>query len=686
MSSSPRDSDDMQRSLLSISKQHPMKITSQLVDIQSAKLPQEKSIDFLKDLKCLCVPNKRKRRFNTVDAEDTSRELRCERINAFENSDYVALSYTWCESHYETDHSVGGYKVQQTNSSQFEKSPVRDSVFRRTMAYMDSISVRYLWIDQHCTEQEEGEEKEIGMNAMDRVYSLSQRPVALLYRSIETLAELNVLKKILTGSLVEESGWRFQLSSNASQDEALGAIELLKYITSDTWFSRGWIFQENYRAGIEMTLLMPHSSKLNKSKPIKLLGSLDGELCITSVDLHEGATKLCLAYQSSQPPRATPYEDPCDEILARAAKYTVLLQNSPQGALKSMTPTILSDLGRRKLTKNWDLLAIAANCCQYSIRLDSVKLKEKKHSLSLSILALCLLNGEVLWNHPRDGHNAPSTKKLNIAQLLEKQFFDGIRSPSPRKSLTFNKGCRFDKVKLTEEGIETRGHLWKLRTLISTESSQDSSYDDDDDDDDEIASSRISEAEVLGRLEELVENLYSCGEEFLAGRLRGLVNMMSNGGRPQLFKERWQDTMAGSIATAIGQGKTLGTARPVNTRLPGNAIFIVDTDEESDTNGSSASSSSSSSSSTSNGTSICSPEDPTYVFTSFWPGRVDSEEHDSNDIEKHVSMEVESLDLLEGRHGLPRLFTKRWINGLCFFDGYPLQDVVFPWPESIQGL
>lgn len=84
----------MQRSLLSISKQHPMKITSQLVDIQSAKLPQEKSIDFLKDLKCLCVPNKRKRRFNTVDAEDTSRELRCERINAFENSDYVALSYT----------------------------------------------------------------------------------------------------------------------------------------------------------------------------------------------------------------------------------------------------------------------------------------------------------------------------------------------------------------------------------------------------------------------------------------------------------------------------------------------------------------------------------------------------------------------------------------------------------------
>ena len=61
--------------------------------------------------------------------------------------------------------------------------------------------------------------------------------------------------------------------------------------------------------------------------------------------------------------------------------------------------------------------------------------------------------------------------------------------------------------------------------------------------------------------------------------------------------------------------------------------------------------------------------------------------YDWNDIDRHVSMEVDCPDLA-GRYGhvrLPRLFTKCWIHGMCFFDQCPRKELGFPWPASLQG-
>ena len=65
-----------------------------------------------------------------------------------------------------------------------------------------------------------------------------------------------------------------------------------------------------------------------------------------------------------------------------------------------------------------------------------------------------------------------------------------------------------------------------------------------------------------------------------------------------------------------------------------------------------------------------------YVFTSSCPAG-----ENSGDIDKHVSLEVDLRgSVSEDR---PRLITKRWVNGLCFFDGCRRRDVVFPWPASL---
>lgn len=61
----------------------------------------------------------------------------------------------------------------------------------------------------------------------------------------------------------------------------------------------------------------------------------------------------------------------------------------------SMTSTVIADIEARGLSKPWDRLA---NCCQYPVRLDGGALSRQCRSLSLSVLAMCLLNSEILDN------------------------------------------------------------------------------------------------------------------------------------------------------------------------------------------------------------------------------------------------------------------------------------------------
>ncbi|KAI4869834.1 heterokaryon incompatibility protein-domain-containing protein [Hypoxylon rubiginosum] len=634
--------DDMQCSLWSFGASRSRgKITTQLEDIQRAQMEQEKSREFITHLNCLYFSKR------------NDRILFRRNINAYQRSNYVALSYTWEPSPSETDLRKGGYSVQQMGSNLRKRSPVRDTVFTRARKYMKYFGVYLLWIDQHCIEQK-GDAKEIGMNAMDRVYSRSNHSVALLTRPINYRVELQLLVQILYGRLVWESNDGLRLSQNTSLEEALGALELLKDITSDMWFTRGWTFQENYRAGMNMRLLMPHHPTLESSKP-QFMGSIKGELCISSVKFHEEASKLCIAYRRHQPPPP----NVCDHILSRAGRYTILLQyESDDGdniAPQSMSPRIIADLATRDLTNLWDRLPIVANCCQYSVRLNSAQLRAKGYSLAMSMLALCLLNGEILSNHPDENVDVSAARALPIIKFLKIQFFDRLQSPFPDKALTYNKGCRLVNAKLTEEGIRTRGHVWKFGKLIRTRGFGGTSERRNS-----VGSVDGLEDWEIGRLRQLVRKLYTRGEYRLARRLNRFISQNCNSSRPQTFSQGWMVQMASVLADAIDHGKKLRTARLVGSRGYGNAIFVLDRRFK----------------------------DQDFVFTSVRSKKEDSQRSDFNDVDKHVSLEVDLDNPEDIRRGkeLPRLFTKRWIAGLCFFSKGSLQDVVFPWPESLQDL
>ncbi|KAF5982128.1 hypothetical protein FCOIX_3892 [Fusarium coicis] len=524
-------------------------IVDQLIHIQAANVPQQKSLEFLEKLKCLYF----------TDRDDTSSStqptLHLDTINAFAQRKYVALSYTLKSSPEEADLPDGGYLAQNIQSGQLEPSLVRDTVFSRIKRYMDHVNCKYLWIDQHCIVQEEGEEKEIGMQAMDRVYSLSKHPAALLSLEINTSEHLQLLDKILSGAFVTKRGSSYVLSS---AERALDALQLLHYITSDLWFTRGWTYQENYRANMKMTLLITHAATLNQGKAARHFGSLDGELLIRSASLYEEATKLCLAYSNHQPP--PPH---LDSILSRAKRYTILLANEEDSAPVSMSPSIIEDIASRNLDREWDRLAIIANCCQYTNRLNSAQLQSDKHSLSLSMLTLVLMNGEILSNYAQDKLDA---KTMTITEFLHKHFFYGLESPWQKAKLTFNKSCRFTNVVLTEEGVQTEGYIWRL--------------------DDEISTAKFyRHLQPRGKkryrqpakrpLEWLAEELAS-QYPVLSDRLDEILDLEV----PSSAAEEWLLSMVDKVEEAIVQGKLLCTATLLGPGPLGVAVFVQSEDSD----------------------------------------------------------------------------------------------------------
>ncbi|PCD24626.1 hypothetical protein AU210_013743 [Fusarium oxysporum f. sp. radicis-cucumerinum] len=635
-------------------------IATQLVHIQAANVPQQKSLDFLERLECLYFTDLLRRDESQSSTQPISGLVP---INAFEERKYVALSYTWKPSPEEVDISDGGYLVEDIQSGHPKPSSVRNIVFSRIKRYMDYVKSGHLWIDQHCIHQQEGESKEIGMQAMDRVYSLSEHPAALLSRNINTSEQLQLLTDILSGSFVTRRGDKYLPSSPAHWKRALDAFQLLHYITSDTWFSRGWTYQENYRANNSMTLLITHSPRLNLEKPSRHFKSLDGELLIKSKDFYEQATKLCLAYSNYKP--TPPY---LSTILSRAKRYKISLASSDDSAPVSMSPTIIEDITSRQLEREWDRLAIIANCCQYTKRLNSTKLQGNKHSLSLSLLTLVLMNGEILRNHPREKLDVNAVRKMTIIEFLHKHFFYGLDCPWENAKLTFNKGCRFANVVLTEEGVRTKGYLWRFDGEIST--AQFRNYI-------QTRRRKRNRQPIKRPLDWLAEQL---ADECPVLSLR-LGEILFERQVPLTAAKKWMLNMADKVEEAIMQGKLLHTAELLDSDTLGVAVFISET-EDTNTNYNSDGS-------TKMGSEMSVDSDDHDegfdVFTSFDSAHFDRGGFDLNDLDKHVSLEVDYDSGMRGRC-IPRLYTKRWIHGLCFYPGCAQQSVLFPWPQSLRDL
>ncbi|KAI1213866.1 uncharacterized protein F4807DRAFT_409436 [Annulohypoxylon truncatum] len=567
---------------------------------------------------------------------------------------YIAVSYTWDASKEEEESGEathGKYLIEQPRAGEPAlPSEVRDGVWSRVLNYADHVGCENIWIDRECIDQQDEVAQEEAIQSMHLVYSLSKYPIALLTCTIKTVEELDLLANLIDGVVDSED------------EEAV--LTLLHKITSNYWWTRAWTFQEDYRASVRMKLLIPHHPDLERRKrdaiderERPLLGEVEGEIVIRSSDFRMRATEFCLAYR-----KRSKDKDICDRILRTAPKYNVLLEEGspPHGfglISRSMSPTILSDVVSRDIGKESDRLAIMANCCGYNTRLDTNSLNSDRSSLSLTILALYLLNGEIIENDPEKP--GQGTLDDNVHKYLSKQSLSSFRPPVD-EALTFIKGCRFINPVLTLEGTRTVGYLWKLGKVIRCKPMKLNRF------------GRRS-SPIMDFATDLQYRKYGKSYADMALRLTSWANDPSSPycKRPCSPLWRWHVRMTDTIEEALLEGKTLRLGCLVDPiygtkNEPYTAIFVGDGKDDW--------------------------EDETverYAFTASRPAKYNS----SVDVDKHVSLEVAVEWPKQGvpensSSPLPKLYIKRWLNGLCLdglslFDESPPQPVLFPWPRAL---
>lgn len=573
---------------------------------------------------------------------------------------YVALSYVWTPSFYEDDAQFP-WQVE-TSGSGTRDAEVRNTILDRVSRYMKHYSVDYLWVDQECIDQKNEEEKMQAMQAMDKVYSMSDWPLAVLFVPVRTHRELELLADLMRGRFTRQASKRKQgqcdgdLSLDPGLDEVgqYEILDLLYRLTSDPWWSRAWCFQEEHLAGRHMKLLIPHflgpSAQIDEGIFGKLTTS--GDLILSSYEFRTEATMFVLAYVCTAKRKQERFDQGlCRQILTIAGKYTLLAKHGRHLDLdvrgKSMSTLVLSDLGRKHYTLPSDILNIAANCNLYPQVMNTASLDKLGDSLSIATLTMWFLNGEIFRNNDLGGPtNNNTARRVNqsVFQYLHSIAFDDCPPFGEQGRLTYRRKFRFLNPKLTKMGIDTCGHLFGISHIIKVDT-------------DVLEGSETED--VLSLVAKEVRRTHTK----LAARLDKFIH--------QEFKDatyasrRAMSLSAKNLVLQLQEKPYVGVGNLINraesTRGPIDAgIFALDGPVTS--------------------------QQPGYVFVSWQEGSGGIPEYKNQPEEdKYVSLKVSVTDQSMNTAS-PLLRTEGWADSLCFYTGAEPHSYTFPWPASLVEL
>lgn len=522
-------------------------------------------------------------------------------------TDYVAVSYTWDppDGH---DSSSGRYWVaNKTGDGGFEQSPIRNNLLDRITNYMRASGVKHFWIDQHCIVQtttctmsrcdhDDCHEKREAVHAMDLVFTSSKYPVAFLSRSINTVEQLHSLRELFsltadefissTASVVPDVNQQQSISIRPVQLHQVhirrlkAMLKIVHNLICDPWWTRAWPFQERYVTDSRLRLLWRHAPHLEERK-LALFPSesqlVPGEISVRPSEFITQAVMLCdvmrQQHMTTKKKLGVEETEMIDQVLQAVVHDEPFWVSGPTGP--SISPLVTAVVSK-DIAKPWDRVAILGNCCRYSMRLESQYLQHKGASLSLSILALVLLNGEVLNNNNnnvrKEHRNQLQTaiSDMTISQYLSHKTHCKSGSSSSHR-------IGFIDVTFTTKGIRTRGHLWKLgevfdtsfEGLIDTTTCPLTSYDKWPTD----GSQKANEYRCwwrAARCRKLVETLESSGYSLLAEKFRRLIEHAVT---DCLFKPTKHITPQLPLGTikvvdAIGRGQRVRLGRLWHPGLP----------------------------------------------------------------------------------------------------------------------
>jgi hypothetical protein len=305
---------------------------------------------------------------------------------------------------------------------------------------------------------------------------------------------------------------------------------------------------------------------------------------------------------------------------------------------QGLSSAILSEISNRKCGNRIDLLAIMGNCCAYGVRLDPQRLQNlASYSLSVCILTLFFMNGELFWNGRASGYKnrtlARDPRPETAVEYLRKISLR-MALPAQGKQLTLMKRLRLPDVKLCRLGVQSKGWLWELGKPISFHCA-------------EVArwrrrrarsqSSKLPLSVCRKQFKILATYLHRRG----CRRLAKDITRWSTGGRDHLPSQEFQTSTAIRLVERLQHDTVMRLGR-VRGEEDYRALFLTKREDAY----------------------------KDILMLTCWS-------RSKRILDKYVSLQVRQSGIHEG---CPMLETMQWSDGFWFAENRSRTEVIIPWP------
>ena len=192
--------------------------------------------------------------------------------------------------------------------------------------------------------------------------------------------------------------------------------EALSLIAMDRWNTRAWILQEAFVSIGNMVILFPRA----KEMAVKGWSMVCQDLSLTEIGINikilHKCIDRCAGFLNPKPGSSIPVKLPqWAETLERLSSFLPEAQPSHMVAVRIRgskprrtcnAAVAWSFLKHRDNDRVADKLAILANLCDYTLRLNTVELEQSQKPLSVCIFALAIANGDLSLLSP-DSYHVP---------------------------------------------------------------------------------------------------------------------------------------------------------------------------------------------------------------------------------------------------------------------------------------
>lgn len=546
--------------------------------------------------------------------------------NGCDDGGFIAVSYSFKHTPGLECDRKGRYIIVGPFGGFVRRSKVRDVMLCRILRYAKHKNVCRFWIDKECSPEKESSEKQTTMDSMDLLYRTSGHPIGLLAVILETQTEVNHLQTLMLGhAIVRGSEDEYpRLKYSTTSHESLGIFDVLVHLHADRWWTRAWIFQEEYLSSTHMQILIQREAGLVARRRF---GSVQGEICLNAVEFRTQATLFLLAFKWEA---RRNFAKKCATMLKTFGRYDIQYRFQHDSKRKAMSARNFADVQRRNVDREFDRLPIIANSCNYAIRFASQEMSKGEHDLKLCLLTMSLLNGELL----RDSRNIQKLPaEMDITNYMQYITFNKFDLPVTKRRLSYLKACRLHQVSLKKAGICTEGFIWIVKDAILPSQWPNCP---------QRSRKRLKTGLRNFQRDRLLQ-LADMLDKFCAERLAFSIRRYLQ--TDLIFKsltaaKKHMDIMAGSIVGAMEAGTPLQIADGSSEAC---GIFVGKHDRNMK------------------------------IFTS-WHAGVDV---DSRWRQSHVSLGVE----VQYSTDTPLMDTVKWVNGLAFFNKSEQIPVIFKWPR-----